>query len=105
MFEVYPAHMQRLLITGGAGFIGSNLVHFFDEALNSSDHTIVFIILDSLTYAGSRENLSELINNSNYLGSRHNGVIVPGKVESKSSERITPCQDQIVIHRSYVKEL
>src|SRR5262245_31896280 len=44
--------MSTLLITGGAGFIGSNLVHL---VLDRTDHRIV--VLDKLTYAGSLLNL------------------------------------------------
>jgi dTDP-glucose 4,6-dehydratase len=47
--------MQRLLVTGGAGFIGSNFVHYVLE--NTDDHITV---LDKLTYAGNRESLSGL---------------------------------------------
>ena len=47
--------MKNLLITGGAGFIGTNFVYYW---LNKypEDHIIV---LDALTYAGNKENLSE----------------------------------------------
>ena len=42
--------MSRLLVTGGAGFIGSNFVHYL------VDHTDADItILDKLTYAATRE--------------------------------------------------
>lgn len=44
---------MRILVTGGAGFIGSNFVH---HLLDDTDHTVV--TLDALTYAGSRENLA-----------------------------------------------
>ena len=47
--------MQRLLVTGGAGFIGSNFVHYVLE--NTEDHVTV---LDKLTYAGNLESLSGL---------------------------------------------
>ncbi|MEV7529326.1 NAD-dependent epimerase/dehydratase family protein, partial [Agrococcus sediminis] len=42
--------MSKLLVTGGAGFIGSNFVHY---AVANTDHDVV--VLDKLTYAGDRE--------------------------------------------------
>ena len=47
--------MQKLLVTGGAGFIGSNFVHYVLE--NTGDHVTV---LDKLTYAGNLESLNGL---------------------------------------------
>jgi dTDP-glucose 4,6-dehydratase len=47
--------MQRLLVTGGAGFIGSNFVH---HVLSRTDHHVT--VLDALTYAGHRESLADL---------------------------------------------
>lgn len=47
--------MLRLLVTGGAGFIGSNFVHYVVE--NSDAHVTV---LDKLTYAASRQSLAGL---------------------------------------------
>lgn len=53
---------MKLLVTGGAGFIGSN---FIRHILNKyPDYQIVN--LDLLTYAGNLENLSDIENNSNY---------------------------------------
>ncbi|EQC45918.1 dTDP-glucose 4,6-dehydratase [Bacteriovorax sp. BSW11_IV] len=46
--------MKNILVTGGAGFIGSNFVHYF-LAKHSDYH---LINLDLLTYAGNLENLS-----------------------------------------------
>ncbi len=47
--------MERLLVTGGAGFIGSNFVHHL------VDHTDLQItVLDKLTYAASKESLAGL---------------------------------------------
>jgi dTDP-glucose 4,6-dehydratase len=42
------------LITGGAGFIGSNLVHYWFERYPGD----TVVVLDKLTYAGNRENLA-----------------------------------------------
>jgi len=45
--------MSRLLVTGGAGFIGSNFIHYW-LARHPQDRLVV---LDSLTYAGNMANL------------------------------------------------
>ncbi|WP_374311192.1 dTDP-glucose 4,6-dehydratase [Microbacterium sp.] len=47
--------MARLLVTGGAGFIGSNFVH---HVIGNTDHQV--IVLDKLTYAGNRASLEGL---------------------------------------------
>lgn len=47
--------MRKLLVTGGAGFIGSNFVHY---VLENTDDTVT--VLDKLTYAGDRASLSGL---------------------------------------------
>ncbi len=53
---------MKLLVTGGAGFIGSNFIHYWlnkypeDEIIN----------LDKLTYAGNLDNLKNVESNKNY---------------------------------------
>jgi len=47
--------MARLLVTGGAGFIGSNFVH---HVVENTDHHVT--VLDALTYAGNRASLDGL---------------------------------------------
>lgn len=54
--------MTTLLITGGAGFIGSNLVRMVASAGQYR-----LIILDALTYAGNLENLSGVIDGTNVV--------------------------------------
>ncbi|PIY97304.1 MAG: dTDP-glucose 4,6-dehydratase [Candidatus Kerfeldbacteria bacterium CG_4_10_14_0_8_um_filter_42_10] len=54
---------MKILVTGGAGFIGSNFVHYWLK--NHSDDQIVN--LDKLTYCGNLENLKEVESNKSYL--------------------------------------
>ena len=49
--------MSRLLVTGAAGFIGSNFVRYWLSA-KPQDHIVV---VDALTYAGNRESISDLL--------------------------------------------
>ncbi|MBL8271014.1 dTDP-glucose 4,6-dehydratase [Steroidobacter sp.] len=52
--------MKHLLITGGAGFIGANFVHYWLRQ-HAEDRVVV---LDALTYAGNRANLASVQDNS-----------------------------------------
>lgn len=52
---------RRLIVTGGAGFIGSNFVRHWCETY-PGDRVVV---LDALTYAGNRENLADLEEKAN----------------------------------------
>jgi dTDP-glucose 4,6-dehydratase len=54
--------MRSILVTGGAGFIGSNFVPYFAEKY--PDYLVVN--LDKLTYAGDLKNLSEMNGAKNY---------------------------------------
>ncbi|MCT3328587.1 dTDP-glucose 4,6-dehydratase [Lactiplantibacillus pentosus] len=49
--------MENLLVTGGAGFIGSNFVHY----VYNHHPEVKITILDKLTYAGNRANLEEIL--------------------------------------------
>ena len=54
--------MKRLLVTGGAGFIGANFVHYWLKQ-HPQDRVVV---LDALTYAGNIETLRPLMDNPNF---------------------------------------
>lgn len=53
---------MRILVTGGAGFIGSNYVHYV-LSRHPNDEVVV---LDALTYAGNQENLRQLEGNPRF---------------------------------------
>ena len=55
--------MRTYLVTGGAGFIGSNYIHYMFDRY---DNDIRIINVDALTYAGNLENLSDIEKRDNY---------------------------------------
>ncbi len=57
---------RRMLITGGAGFIGSNLLRY----LTAKYPDYLFVNLDKLTYAGNLESLEEADKRPNYVFSQ-----------------------------------
>ena len=64
--------MKNILVTGGAGFIGSNFIQYILQ----KHSTIKVVNFDKLTYAGNLENLTAVENNPNY-------VFVKGDICSK----------------------
>ncbi len=54
--------MAKFLVTGGAGFIGSN---FLNKMVNKYEEDY-FVCLDALTYAANLENIQEIIGKSNF---------------------------------------
>lgn len=79
--------MRRILVTGGAGFIGSNFVRFI-----LSEHRDCFIVnLDKLTYAGNLENLEGFLENKNHVFVRadiNDGKTVEQLIEKYQIEAI-----------------
>src|SRR5680860_267048 len=53
---------MKILVTGGAGFIGSNFIHYWLEKYQLDE----IINLDKLTYAGNLSNLKDIENNPRY---------------------------------------
>lgn len=55
--------MAKLLITGGAGFIGANFVHY--TLANHPEHQIT--VIDKLTYAGNPDNLESVLDKIEFI--------------------------------------
>jgi len=54
--------MKKILVTGGAGFIGSNFINY----IMGKRDDIFIVNLDKLTYAGNLQNLKSVENHPNY---------------------------------------
>ncbi|ANP75034.1 dTDP-glucose 4,6-dehydratase [Vibrio crassostreae 9CS106] len=54
---------RNILVTGGAGFIGANYVHYWLETYPNDK----VVVLDALTYAGNQANLDPVENNKNFI--------------------------------------
>lgn len=52
---------MKYLITGGAGFIGSNYLNYFVDKRDDE-----FVCIDSLTYAGNLDNIKDIMNKPNF---------------------------------------
>lgn len=61
--------MKKILVTGGAGFIGSNFISYL---LNSQKEVTCLVNIDLLTYAANLENLACVQENTRYKFVRGN---------------------------------
>ncbi len=78
---------MKILVTGGAGFIGSNFILYWMK----NHHDDEVINFDKLTYAGNLENLKEVENNPKY--SFVHGDICDAEVVAKAMVGV-----EIVVH-------
>lgn len=78
---------MKLLVTGGAGFIGSNFIRYYLDA--HPDHSIVNF--DALTYAGNLENLKEVEDNPLY-------TFVKGDITDREAVFAAAKEVDIIVH-------
>ncbi len=94
-----PPLSHRLLITGGAGFIGSNFVHHWAET-HPGDRLVV---LDALTYAGNRANLADLQDSANLRfvqGDICDGSLVAQLLQEEKVDRVVHFAAESHVDRS-----
>ncbi|MGX5376809.1 dTDP-glucose 4,6-dehydratase [Ligilactobacillus sp. LYQ135] len=93
--------MKNILVTGGAGFIGANFVHYMLEKY--PDYKI--INLDLLTYAGNIHNLDDLKDNPNHIfvhGNITNRELVEYLVDTYTIDTIINFAAESHVDRSIV---
>lgn len=93
--------MRNILITGGAGFIGSNFVRF----LLANEPAVRLTNLDALTYAGSPENLKELPDETRHTfvqGDICNSDLVEDLLRSRQIDAIVHFAAESHVDRSII---
>jgi dTDP-glucose 4,6-dehydratase len=78
---------MKLLVTGGAGFIGANFIHYWLKVHPADE----IVNLDKLTYAGNLENLQSVVKNPHYTFIK--GDICDSKVVAQAMAKV-----DIVVH-------
>lgn len=88
--------MNNLLVTGGAGFIGSNFVRYLRSKKNN--HGIV--VLDSLTYAGNRSSLDGIEDVELVVGDIRDTVLIRELLVSRQVDTIVHFAAESHVDRS-----
>ena len=94
--------MRRLLVTGGAGFIGANFVRYWCETYPGDR----LVVLDALTYAGNKQNLLGLEENPNFsfvLGNISDRALVDKILISENIDTIIHLAAESHVDRSILE--
>ena len=95
--------MDKYLITGGAGFIGSNFIKYMIKKYPND----LFVCLDSLTYASSIEALDEVMNNQNFkfvLGSICDEKLIDSLFKEEKFTYVINFAAESHVDRSFIYE-
>ena len=88
--------MADLLVTGGAGFIGGNFVHYWRERHPGDTITV----LDALTYAGNRETIEDVDNVELVVGNICDTALVTRLLEERGIDTIVHFAAESHVDRS-----
>lgn len=88
--------MANLLVTGGAGFIGGNFVHYW--AANHPDDAV--IVLDALTYAGNRSTIAGVKQAELIVGDIRDTALVESLLRERGIETIVHFAAESHVDRS-----
>ena len=95
--------MKNVLVTGGAGFIGSNFIHYI---LEREQNLSVLVNLDLLTYAGNLENLKDIEHDSRYCfvkGDIRDKVLIEHLFEKYNFDTVVHFAAESHVDRSIVE--
>jgi dTDP-glucose 4,6-dehydratase len=99
---------MRLLVTGGAGFIGSNFVRWLLLGEGKSSSVDKVVVLDALTYAGNLANIAELEGNPRFAfvrGDIRDKKVVDQLVQSEKIDTIMNFAAESHVDRSILNPL
>lgn len=88
--------MANLLVTGGAGFIGSNFVHYWGKVAPDDE----IIVLDALTYAGNAANLDGLDGVELVVGDICDTALVTNLLDERQVDKIVHFAAESHVDRS-----
>jgi len=98
--EIQP--QRRLLVTGGAGFIGANFVHYWCDRYPFDQ----VVVLDALTYAGNRHNLAALAGRENFRfvqGNICDRLLIDSLLQTEAIDTIAHFAAESHVDRSIVE--